>query len=347
MRVLVSALGQRDNLGDTALRRAFFDVLRGFGPLTVFVGGQSAGYISGLGVRDDDILVRDRAEWRRALLAGAMGGMLYAHNAGESGAAGRHALRYGRLAPILLLNRLRGGTNVHVGVGIRAPGRGRIVVACVLRLMHIVQWRDQWSAQYIGVGGVAPDWALRLGDPEEGEGSGIRDVLAVSLRYDGAAPSPGLVNAIRQAARQLDLRVLVVAQIRRDEQMARKLAALVGGEHVRWDDDDMMRQEQRIRLVYRASRIVLSDRLHALAIGVTEGALPVALVSNRREKAWRTLDSAGLDVGAFDRDLVTPDDLIGAAADIERRQNALRESLGRARASIESTVLTMSKVVNQ
>lgn len=347
MRVFVSAMGQRDNLGDTALRRAFLDTLRSYGPLTVFVGDRSDGYIAGLGLTGSDTLVRTSPEWRRALLAGARTGSVYAHNAGEIELQFHYAVRYLRLLPVLALNRIRGGLNLHVGLGVRAATPWKPVVVAVLRLMHLVGWRDEWSLQYMGIGEYTPDWAFDISGPEDSQAVGTpRSRVAISIRYNGAGAGHGLVSAIRSACTRSSLEPVVVAQIKRDEPAAIELAGLLGGTALTWSSEDMHEQEARVRQLYRESEIVISDRLHALAFGATEGAIPMALSDDPRDKAIRTLSSAGIEVTGIDPHHVTELDLLRILHDAPERRRRLVIALSGAKSNLEHVRRRVGQLVD-
>lgn len=302
MRVLVSAVGQHDNVGDTVLRRGLLDALRTIAPLQVYVGDKSDGYLSGLGLHADDLPVRDGAQWRRTVSRRMLGGgAVYAFDTGETEVQASFARRYARIAPLLLINRLRGGVAVQLGVGVREPSRWRHPIAAVLRLCDTITWRDETSRRIMGIGSVTPDWAFALGAPDEvlQDGEHSRPLLAIAIRQSLShaardKPDDRWIAAVQQIATSLALQPIVVAQIARDNPLAEELAGRLGCEALPWLDDSHARQEERLRATYRDSAIVLSDRLHAIVIGATEGAVPIALSSGPMDKTTRTLLGAGI-----------------------------------------------------
>lgn len=324
VQVFASAVGQYDNVGDTVLRRGFLDALRKVGPLHVYVGSRDEDHLSGLGLQPDDRLYRTSPEWRARLSKGlTTERSLYAFDTGETEVRRPFAMRYVRLAPLLVASRLRGGRSAHLGVGVRESSPWRMPIAAVLRLCSVVTWRDQVSRQVMGVGRITPDWAFALGAPEdvlvEAPSDPARRYLAVAIRasLSHAArdrPSAEWVETVRRMAAELGLEPVFVAQIERDGPLAEELAAELGAEAVVWRSPNHAEHEARIRDVYRRSRLVLSDRLHALVIAATEGAVPVGLADGPDDKVVRTLAGAGITGTCVDRRLGDADEAIAVAA---------------------------------
>ena len=303
--VFASAVGQEDNLGDSVLRRAFLDTLRTVGPVSVFVGAKSDGYVSGLGIQDGDTIVRDRAQWRRMVSRQVLrGDVLYAYDTGDIHIRSSDAVRYLRQTALLTVGRARGSRAAHLGVGIRSGGPWPKTVGALLRPADLVSWRDGRSRGYAGVGGVAPDWAFALGSPDdELERPRERDVLALCLR----APIEGhhrdqlddrWFETVARVVDETGLRPVAVAQIGRDNEMTTEIAARLGGEAVLWSDDDHATHEAKVRATYARSAVAIGDRLHGLIIAATEGASPVGLTVSDPDKVQRVLEAAGYD-GVF------------------------------------------------
>lgn len=325
MEVFVSAVGQHDNIGDTVLRRAYLDVVRPLGRLHVFVGDKPDGYVAGLRLGPDDVVHRVPASWRRCVRDGLLAGSFYGFDSGETEVRRPYARRYTRLAPLLAVNRARGGAAVQAGTGVRASYRWRVPIAAVLRLCDVVSWRDAYSRDLMGVGGVAPDWAFALG-PDAGtlRAGTDRPLLAVSVRQGTGSvrrepPDAAWAGRVRALAGGLGLTPVVVTQVGRDAPLGDRIARDLGAEHVGWDGDDHAAQEDRLREVYRSCSHVLSDRLHVAVVAATEGAVPVGLTAagapgDAPDKVARTLAAAGITGTCLPGDLTDVDGAVGRLA---------------------------------
>lgn len=343
MKVFASAVGQHDNLGDTVLRRAFLAAVRRAGQLHVYTGRHGEDQTSALGLHPDDVQVRTSAQWR-AELGRTMGRTpaLYAFDTGETELERAFAMRYLRLAPLLVANRLRGGRAAHVGVGVRRPTAWRHPISAVLRLCDEVTWRDEASHHWMRVGRVAPDWAFHLGASEaELRSDHPRDVMAVAVRASlphDPRPEPGAAWAATaaSAARDHGLRPVFAAQIGRDGDLARRLADAVGAEALTWESPHHASFEVRLRALYRRSAVVLSDRLHGLVIAATEGASPLALSTGELDKSARTLAAVGLRDSSTPHALPDPAAAAAAVGAAVARRPAVVDAVVRARTSLDS-----------
>lgn len=288
--IFLSARGDEHNPGDTALRRAQLRALRRNGELHVFVD-LNDGYRAGLDLHDSDTVYRDRDTWRRTLArASTSRHFAYAFNAGEIQFSPAYARRYVRLAPILAASKPVGGRAVHTGFGIRRAARVPIGIMAALGACDLVSWRDELSRSAARRGVTAPDWAFAEGTsshPVPGS------TLVIAPRVDSQL-APDTIDGIVAFAEEVGLEPVVVAQTRSDATDASALATRIGTRLSTWTSDDHTEQEHRLREVYGAARIVLSQRLHALVFAATEGSVPVALEATADGKARRTLTAAGL-----------------------------------------------------
>lgn len=352
--VFVTALGQRDNAGDTALRRAYITALREAGRLHVFVGDRPATFTDNLGLRPDDVLYRDSASWRRGVTQHLRRGRtLYAYSAGEIEVDRRHGSNYLRTWLPLRLGRVRGNRTVHTGVGVREDDSARRLMSLVLRRSDVVTWRDAWSAELMGIGGVQPDWAFREGsvgaDPLASEAGSPpppeRDVVAVALRWDRPLPPTELLDQLRLGVEARGQRIVCVAQTERDGARATELAALLDGEAVTWTGADHAVNEAAVRAVYRRSVVAVSDRLHGLVFAMTEGAAPVVLGDDAAGKAVRTLSVVHPDLVRLPLTAPEPgvaDDALQRAAD---QAGTVRSAVIAARRDLEGVVGRIRRLV--
>jgi hypothetical protein len=309
--------GQESNLGDSVLRRGLLRRLEHDAPLHVYVGTCGEGYLSALGLGPGAVLYRSQRSWHTAILRSVLVRQTHiVMSAGEAIADRRSVPLRAAFVAEGLLARIRGGGIIQTGVGIRRPiGRWKIPLILNAMTCTLLTWRDSWSRAQIGRGEVAPDWAIGEG-PAAPDPGGARDVLAVALRGDRPSPSARWTQMVRRIASDNRWKIVVVSQVAVDDPAGALLAKELGGAHIGWGDGNHARLEESIRAVYSRSAVVLSDRLHALLIGATEGAIPVASGSTPPEKAMRTLETIGLGSNLLSLDSAEDDAARGAFDEI-------------------------------
>ncbi len=285
--------GQDDNLGDSALRRGYADALRARGDLVAYVADASYAYVSGLGLGRADRVSTNLGAWLgEALAAARRGPATLAINAGEFTFSGRYTLQMLRILPALWRFRRRGGAVVWLGAAVPGPRRGRTwLFHRLFRCADLVRWRDARTSEVFAPAPAMPDWALAL---EPSGPSAARGALGVSLRFDRPYPSQAWLSAVRELAARLDLEVVAVAQVARDTEYALRLAADLGGRAVEFGEVTHAEQEAVLRGEYAAMRLILSDRLHALLIALSEGAVPLGLAEAATDKLARHFDALGM-----------------------------------------------------
>lgn len=338
----VSVVGQDDNIGDSVLRRGLLEALRDPSiQLHVHVGDVGAGYRTGLGLRADDVLYTNRSEWFASMrMNRGVAGSSYVNNAGEiMRMKGPRYLGLEQLASFAIM-RARGGALVHAGVGIRKFDtpykRAR---RNPLRYFDMVAWRDSLSRDHTGVGEVQPDWAFHC--ERESSSSQGRDTIAVTLRGDREEPSATWVQAVRRLADETGSKIVAFTQVARDDARTIEIGRLLRADEVlSWQSDEHRKQETRIRELFGRSVGVVSDRLHALVIGATEGAYPIGMPPQRSEKLERTLAPVGFATyvatpDSLDRKLQELSTLPSPQGDVERA----REQLASRSAQIRTLIL--------
>lgn len=287
--IFVNPAGQWDNIGDSVLRRAYLRSLRGRGRLCVLAPNED--YASGLGLISDDVIYRSKSAWLLGALRAAVHRKLdFAVNAGEFVGTRRELVR-SIWQPLLgILARGTGGTVILAGASIR-PGTSVWLspLPILSRLSSYPSWRDSYTCLKLGRGEAQPDWAFALGGEDASDPGIPRDYLSVSFRGDRNPLSLAAVTEIMDLAVRLDVRIKVVVQVRRDQEASEILAARLGAELVSWPEEvDHFDHEATVRKVYRQSVATISDRIHALIIGATEGSTPVGFATGSVAKIERT-----------------------------------------------------------
>lgn len=343
--IFVPAVGQFDNIGDLILRRPLLERLRRHGRLHVYTGAAPAGYVSGLRLDPEDAVYRSFAPWHGALVRAAIRRTAdYAFKPGEIQLTIRGMKEHLGLLPALSLVRSGGGTIVRVGSGARSfPRGGRTIIAPSLGLPHVTRWRDTESARVLGHGGTMPDLAFLEGPATVAHE--LRDRVVVSMRGDRPAPGPAWLAGLREFARRLDGRLVVVTQVERDARRAYELGQEWGCEVVAFDGIDHRGHEERVREVYRSAVAVASDRLHVLIAAFTEGALPVAPLTAPASKIDRHCAAALLPPVSI---VVRDEDASSAAnllSDIAARSRPALDTLESTRAALATALAEVDRAL--
>lgn len=340
--IFISVASQRDNLGDSLLRRPLIAAGQACGACHVYVG-EGAEDWTNLGLRPVDRLYTDRRRWMFALArSAALRRTTLLLNAGELLPDRRFLVSRALFLPVILASRVRGGRLIHAGFGLRDPNAKVPAIArLIASLSDIATWRDEASRSAAGVGTVAPDWAF-------GEGASLehvserhhkpsgRRVLALSLRGDRPPPPAAWVEELRRVVTDdLDATVLVVVQVRRDAERNAWLAKELGAELIEWPADvDHAEQERRVRAVYARATWIASNRLHAVIMAVTEGAVPLDMVPDQSHKVPRAL--AVVDLALLPVD--------GAGERIEADQTDVRRALVSGRERLQGLAKAIRRV---
>lgn len=296
--LFINPSGQRDNLGDSILRRYYLKHLRQVAKLHILIGDHP-GYVSGLAIKPEDTTYGSKAAFISALLKPSRGRKRhFAMNAGEIVSSPSHIRTFAWQSLAIASAQQSGGRIVALGIGIRDSSRiGDQAITRQLREADMVTWRDYESRVRVSASGsVQPDWAFatEADDPIPTDAS-RRRLLAVALRGDRGPITAHWIETIREVVRAADLKLVIVVQVARDQELAFSLANHLGGSVIQWSGTSHHDQEQIVREVYRQSRFVFSDRLHALIVGASEGAVPVGVDCRDLTKSRNVFFAAGWD----------------------------------------------------
>lgn len=294
--------GQDDNLGDSALRLAYLEALRGQGRhVHVYLGEATSDFTAGFAPAPDVTFYASRGEWSEVEAATAR--PVHAFNAGEINPRTGH-FPVPRRAAECARALDAGGALIFAGIGIKNVEKLQgVTFDPVMRDASVMSWRDQGSRDGAGFGDFAPDWAYSEGSSvEEWTPTADRDLIAVTMRFDRAWPGDEWVAAVRAFAAATQTRIVTVAQVARDAPRAVRLARVLGGEYVMPTSMRHDVLDEYVRAVYRRSLAVVSDRAHGLIIGATEGAYPIGSGSDPH-KISRLLAAVGLGdlVGRYEQ----------------------------------------------
>lgn len=291
--------GQDDNIGDALLRRRLVTDLRATNNLHVYVGSASDSFLTGLRLDDSSRQYTSPLRWLTNLTKASLSGRaVLVLNPGEVAASQRSAVSNAALLPFQFLVQLRGGRAIRLGAAFMGNGLTSLPLRLSKALSSEFTWRDTGSQSEFGQADVFPDWAFGEALPSGSTDS--RRYLAIVARGDRSGWDADTCTALRRVAAELQLTPIVIVQVRRDTDRAETLAEQLGAETLRWPAErNHLDQERQVRDVLAASKVIVGDRLHGLVIGVTEGAVPVGLMTNSYKKIDIHMQAAGIECPTF------------------------------------------------
>lgn len=344
--VFVPAVGQFDNIGDIILRRPHLAMLRPHGRLHVYLGDHPDGYAAGLLLDSEDLVYRSFGSWYRALLSTAAHERVhYAFKPGEIQLSFRGMKEHVAMVPALRAVHRGGGKVLRIGAGARtlAP-LPRAIMRPSLQMTDLSVWRDGETAAYLG-GDTMPDLGFATGS--EATPAGRRDLLAVSLRGDRPHPGTDWLSGLRMLALELQATPFVVTQVARDSPRSIEIAALLGAPLLDFSGLDHDAQEESLRVVYRNSRAVVSDRLHVLVAAATEGARLLAPALVAGGKIPRHLSAAGFPTVDWVAHAQKPVDFVHSALDRFGAQSDSDRTLSEARNRIREVSASVDQLLRK
>jgi polysaccharide pyruvyl transferase WcaK-like protein len=344
--IYINPTGQRDNLGDSLLRRAYLQALRDCGQLSVLVT-DGDDYSSALGLSEGDVIWTSRPRWYlNALVDVARRRGVFAVNAGEVVTGSGYSRRALWQLSLAVVANVRRQSVIMIGAGVRsAQSTAPVALRYLSRQASVLSWRDPSSRTSVGLGLVRPDWAFATGTPHrELPSLSARGLIAIALRGDHPYPSSEWIESVRAWCDLRGYEPRVVVQVRRDAELARRLGRDLNCEVVDWPGTRNHRDHEAVlRETYRHCVAVISDRIHVLIAGLTEGASPVASSTVSTQKAARVFapvsrlpiaemrkpeqEHARWDELVSARDELLHD-LSSARAELERVSDEMRLALG-------------------
>jgi hypothetical protein len=347
--IFVPGIGQYDNIGDLILRRQLLDWLRPHGQLFIYVGESPSGYDDGLRLDKGDRVFRSFLHWYLLAFWGSVRGRVtYVFKPGEIQLSLKGMKEHVGMLPVILAARLRGGAVIRVGAGSRnfSPLPRLLMLPSVWASTY-TRWRDKDTASYMGRGGVMPDLAFGEGtrDLSINDSPEPRRKLIVSMRSDRPYPPQTWFDGIKTYAAEHGLEIVAVTQVLRDEQRSARLAVDLEGQHLSWNGSDHDGQELKLRSLYRTSAMVVSDRLHVLISGLTEGAVPVALQVDSSRKIARHFEAASFTNVSMDVQGRAAHEITAFLTAMMGSRDAVLTSLSNARAELNNVGAEVADVV--
>lgn len=331
--------GEETNLGDSLLRRPYVAALSPLGHLRLWTNRNSSDFLENVGIPPGTRTFRGFPGWYLSLIINSLRKRtIIALNAGE------FTLSAGRASFLVLMwiarmiVRVRGGSVIWAGVSIR-PGQGRHVNMIGKRAaetFELVRYRDESSRHPTRRVAGMPDWGFRSGTAGQAwTPRAERDRLAIVMRGDRPLPSAEWIRWVSATCTRLDLKPLIVVQVRADTDRANELAALIGANVLPWPTvSTHSEQEAAVRDAYRSSEVTIGDRLHGLIVAATEGSVPLGWIESSSGKIRRHFSVVGMDwtgenegVAAADLPTIDRHQIEGWSGDLVERIAAARTAL--------------------
>lgn len=347
-RTFVSLTGPAGNIGDALIRRETLRWAEGTSDeLFAYTGDAPDVWLKQLGVPAEAVLLRTKRSvprWLWLILTAPRRPVLV-FEAGEIPLDRGNGLREIVFLAETIIVRLKGGIVVRPPRGIRAPSWPAMAIhRLAARLSQATLWRDASTMTIARSGRLVPDIGFSAG-ALDGLPWSERTELLVSLRGARPLPDAEWFRVVRESAERAGLTVRTVVQVREDEDRAREVARLLGGEFDAWGSTDPLVQERRLRERYEAAQLVISDRMHVLVLAALSGAIPVELVPGPTAKIADAFAAIGLDEISFDASSGDPariraalDPTLERAAVVAGRVRAAEVTLADIQRDIRATV---------
>lgn len=344
--------GQDDNLGDIVLRRRLLRALTTTETkVNVYSGRASDGFLEAMEFSTQSIYTA-RWRWMLSLCWSALfKPTVLVHNAGEIRLDLKTIQAQTALLLPQLLIRLRGGQNFRVGCAVADSSTRTAMLAALLvrisgHLTTVSRWRDTESSRKFGNFPVSPDLAFGEMGSESRFGD-VRDSLTVTFRSDRPSPSDDVLREIRTFAEEHKLQLKAVVQVRRDRQLMTSISQRFDMELVDWPESrSHIQQEKMVREEYRRSRLVISDRIHALIIGATEGALPASVLAYPDQKVGRHFRPVGISEIVWSQLEAPPYSLSEFLVDILDREREICKALKAANGDVRDVDLLLASAIS-
>lgn len=312
--VFMSLVAQEDNLGDLVIRRQVLQYAAATGArIHLLAAGMPKGFIEPFGLSDQEILYWSKSTFTRSMIRQAFRRRvtLILSPGPEHLAPGWKGWLQilGQIGRTLFL-RCFGGRIVALGrsvLGVKS--KWRILAARLsARLTNVYFARDHASVAALRspVVKFAPDVAFDL-QVSPSVVPVTRPLAALSFRREGGPRVDDLKHLVEELESR-GLQPILVSQVRRDDSVHAELAAAAGCDAVLWGAHSHGDQLDRVHEIYSRSKVVVSNRLHALIFGAVNGASPLPYGGNDMSKPLATVGPV-LSVRAIQSDM---SDLVAA-----------------------------------
>lgn len=293
MKIFVPVVGQTINIGDTLHRKILISWLKSHNiQLHIYVGKSPQSFIDALKLQGDYVMYSSLGKWLLSLVfLDFFKKKFLIFNPGEITFSNKRLLKELLLVPFYLYVKFTGGKLFRIGVAAESniEIRNFWLWNQVLKLTDKVYWRTNQSCSIFKFGKVIPD--LAFFNIDKNIDFENKNFLAISMRGDRNLPSEKWFNSIYAFASDNNLKIVVVSQVKIDNERTIEIADRFNATSYIWSDNyTHNQQEEIVNKIYRKAKIAISDRLHVLIAAYTKGVIPVNISVEKSDKVQDHFD---------------------------------------------------------
>ncbi|MCK5028112.1 MAG: polysaccharide pyruvyl transferase family protein [Bacteroidales bacterium] len=284
MKIFIPVVGQFTNVGDIIHRRVLLSWIQNKGELHVFVGNAPDSFIKSLQLYDSSHIYRNLIKWLWAIIKSFGQKSVFIFNPGEINLRRQRLIGELALIPFILMIKISRGKLLRIGIAAKKTQTSlKWLWKIIFRFSNKIYWRTYTSKEYFKLGTVIPDLAFYDEDIKENKKK--NNHITISMRFDCPYPVKKWFEVIKNTAKRNKVDIIVVSQVRMDNDRSINVANDLNAKLILWQDEKThFEQEEIVRAIYKNSEIIISDRLHVLIAGATEGAIPCVLLTNDSRK---------------------------------------------------------------
>lgn len=294
-KIFVPVVGQFMNIGDVLHRRELLSWLDQAGALHIYVGKAPKSFIDALHLSKNVTIYKNLAFWVFQILISGYKKTFFVFNPGEIRLEKKRFIREFILIPLLGIVKLKKGKVLRVGIAAMSDSNNKYIYVWkkIFKITDKIFWRTYDSHNKFEIGDVIPDLAFYDIDKEAIKNT-KRKYLAISMRGAHSKPSDKWYFLVKEIAKINNLQIIVVPQVRIDNDRCKEIGDKLNAECFLWSHSDSHNdQEAIVKNIYSNSLLIISDRLHALILAYSRGAIPVNLLTTNKEKVQHHFDVIG------------------------------------------------------
>lgn len=288
-KIFIPINGQYSNIGDVMHRRVLLKLIGAENEIHMYIGDAPESFISAMSIECNNIFYyKSYATWYFKCVRTKNPIIVFK--------SGENRLGIKRLLAeitLLIVKIIKPSTKtIRIGISLNyAKIKYLKLFKYIYSCSDLLVWRNNKSKEITGIGEVAPD----LGFYERKNVNETKKYIALSFRSDRKKLSKEYLNLLKEIALEKELDLILLTQVKKDNNRNEELSIELGCNHIRWDDEyDHLAQENRINNILEMSSAVISDRMHVLVKGVNYQAIPIGMIAGDNSKIKDHFDSIGI-----------------------------------------------------